>query len=62
MRVTHILKDGTRTADITGHVITELPEFYRIISQIRERIAHESYRSDSDRDRARNSDRDRRCV
>jgi len=45
MKVIHVLKDGTRLEEISGHVVKGLPEFYRILNKIRERNACETDRS-----------------
>lgn len=43
VKVTHILKDGTRLDDITGHVVRyeDCPEVYHLLAEIGRRIANE---------------------
>lgn len=43
MRVIHILKDGTRPKDITGHVVkvSEATTFYDIMKNLNRRLSDE---------------------
>ena len=44
MKVTHILKDGRRVDDITGHVVKQedCPVVYHLMDKMNERIIRES--------------------
>jgi hypothetical protein len=44
MRVIHILKDGSRPKDITGHVVkvSEATTFYDIMKNLNRRLSDES--------------------
>lgn len=50
VRVHHILKDGTKLDDITGHVV-KLPEVYEVIRQIEERLNREQAAAHHEPDR-----------
>ncbi len=43
MKITHILADGTKKADITGHVVKaeEATDFYKILETINNRLTNE---------------------
>lgn len=47
MRVIHILKDGSRPKDITGHVVkvSEATTFYEIMKNLNRRLSNEKNRS-----------------
>lgn len=51
MTIHHILKDGTKVPDITGHVIKadEHETLYQVINKINERKKHESVRTPEER-------------
>ena len=49
--VIHILADGTRTTDITGHVVKldDARQFYEILNNVNRRLANEKRNPDSNK-------------
>ena len=41
MTITHILADGTKKTDISGHVVKNTKSTYEIITQIKRRLQSE---------------------
>ena len=41
MKITHVLADGSRKTDLTGHVVKNTESTYRIITQIKKRLQNE---------------------
>ena len=47
MKITHILADGSRKTDITGHVVKNTDSTYQIITQIKKRLQNEKSKSNT---------------
>lgn len=41
MKITHILADGSRKTDLTGHVVKNTDSTYEIITRIKKRLQNE---------------------
>lgn len=44
MVITHILADGTKKTDLTGHVVKDLHSTYEIIAKIKRRLENEQHK------------------